>query len=136
MGAASNPGAATSPEAEGLGSPSGEPVPEPAEPESIAILHVATMSKYEKDKVKRIVCPKPTTGNLAVPRDIYELWQTEKGKEKLLQMWCKSGGMKARPVFLHVYGIHHTSFIFKFDVEPTQVNKSHVENSNPVSGST
>jgi len=60
------------------------------------VLHVATMSKYEKDKVKRIVTPKATTGNLAVPRDIYEMWQTEKGKENLLNMWCKSGGVKAR----------------------------------------
>lgn len=59
------------------------------------VLHVSTMTKNERDKVKRIVCPKPTTGNLSVPKDIYELWQTDKGKDKLLNMWCKSGGVKA-----------------------------------------
>lgn len=61
-----------------------------------AVLHVSTMTKYEKDKVRRVVTPKSTTGRLEVPRDIYDLWQTEKGKEKLLNMWCKSGGVKAR----------------------------------------
>lgn len=53
------------------------------------------MTRADKEKVRRLVTPKPTTGNLSVPRDIFELWQTEKGKEKLLSMWCKSGGVKA-----------------------------------------
>ena len=86
-----------------LAMPAVEPESQPEGPAHVGsesevplVLHVATMTKYEKDKVKRIVTPKPTTGNLAVPRDIYEMWQTEKGKEKLLNMWCKSGGVKAR----------------------------------------
>ena len=57
-------------------------------------MHVLTMTKAEKDKVKRIVTPKATTGRLEVPQDVFELWQTPKGKEKLLAMWCKSGGVK------------------------------------------
>ncbi len=70
--------------------------PEDHEEEEVpSVLHVATMTRNEKDKVKRIVTPKPTTGNLAVPRDIFEMWQSEKGKEKLFSMWCKSGGVKA-----------------------------------------
>lgn len=63
-----------------------------------AVMHVDTMTKYEKDKVKRIVTPKATTGRLEVPQDVFELWQTSKGKEKLLSMWCKSGGVKDRCV--------------------------------------
>lgn len=66
-----------------------------ADEEQPLILHLATLTKYEKDKVKRIVTPKPATGRLEVPRDIHELWQTKKGREKLFNMWCKSGGVKA-----------------------------------------
>lgn len=72
--------------------------------EQPAVLHVDTLSKYEKDKVKRIVTPKATTGRLEVPQDVFELWQTPKGKEKLLSMWCKSGGVKDRCVAdMHAY---------------------------------
>ena len=59
------------------------------------VLHVATLTRADKERVRRMVTPKPTTGNLSVPRDIYDMWQTEKGKDKLLSMWCKSGGVKA-----------------------------------------
>lgn len=77
------------------------PIPAPSHPAegdgegSPVILHIATMTRAEKEKVRRLVTPKPTTGNLSVPKDIFELWQTDKGREKLLCMWCKSGGVKA-----------------------------------------
>eukprot|EP00435_Cladocopium_sp_Y103_P027339 s550_g6.t1 len=69
---------------------------EQLEPQNIepAVMHVGTMSRAERERVKRIVTPKPTTGRLEVPQDVFELWQTPKGKEKLLSMWCKSGGVK------------------------------------------
>lgn len=70
-----------------------EDVPED-ETEEPHVLHVATLSRNEKDKVKRIVTPKSTTGRLEVPQDIFDLWKTPKGKEKLYALWCKSGGMK------------------------------------------
>lgn len=88
--------ASTEPQGGHASSPAEEPVKQGAPAEDAPlVLHVSTMTKNEKDKVKRIVCPKATTGNLAVPKDIFELWQTDKGKEKLLNMWCKSGGVKA-----------------------------------------
>ena len=59
------------------------------------ILHVATMSRSEMSKVKRIVQPKPYSGKLEVPKDIMNMWNTPKGKEQLFQMWAKSGGVKA-----------------------------------------
>lgn len=59
------------------------------------ILHVATLTKSDKEKIRRIVTPKSTTGRLEVPKDIFQLWQTEKGKEQIFNMWCKSGGVKA-----------------------------------------
>ena len=64
------------------------------EVEEPIVLHVSTLTKSEKDKIKRIVTPKATTGRLDVPKDIYELWQTNQGKEKLFAMWTKSGGVK------------------------------------------
>ena len=79
-----------------------EPAPEKADESqevSPEILHVVTLTKNQRDQIKRVVCPKRDTGRLEVPRDIYELWQTEKGKEKLFNLWCKSGGVKARLVF-------------------------------------
>ena len=60
-----------------------------------AILHVATMSRIETNKVKRIVQPKPNSGKLEVPKDIMNMWNTAKGKEQLFKMWAKSGGVKA-----------------------------------------
>ena len=65
--------------------------PEATEP---AVLHVPTLTRAERERVKRIVTPKPTTGRLEVPEDVFQLWQTPKGKEQLLAMWCKSGGVK------------------------------------------
>ena len=59
------------------------------------ILHVATMSRSEMNKVKRIVQPKPYSGKLEVPKDIMAMWNTPKGKEQLFKMWAKSGGVKA-----------------------------------------
>ena len=58
------------------------------------VLHVATLSRYEKDKVKRAVLPKPTSGKCDVPSDISEMWNSPQGRQKLFTMWCKSGGVK------------------------------------------
>lgn len=60
-----------------------------------AVMHVSSLSKLEREKVARICNPKRNSGKLEVPEDIHKMWNTEKGKEKLLQMWCKSGGLKA-----------------------------------------
>lgn len=85
------------------------------ESEQPMILHLATLSRYEKDKIKRIVTPKKTTGRLEVPKDIFELWQTEKGKEQLMQMWCKSGGVKAsheyKLLLQHFVYVHGVAFV-------------------------
>ena len=84
------------------------PTESPPEEESTepAVMHVGTMTRAEKEKVKRICTPKATTGNLEVPKDVFELWQTAKGKDKLFAMWCKSGGVKdwglPPPMFQHV----------------------------------
>lgn len=77
-------------------------VPEDETGEPI-ILHVATLSRNEKDKIKRIVTPKATTGRLEVPQDIFDLWKTPKGKEKLFALWCKSGGVKDSGMGCEVY---------------------------------
>ena len=71
-------------------------VHEQAEPEVTepVVLHVSTLSRAERERVKRIVTPKSTTGRLEVPDDVFQMWQTPKGKEQLLAMWCKSGGVK------------------------------------------
>ena len=65
------------------------------------VLHVATMTRNDKNKVKRIVMPKPNSGKLDVPKDIMEMWNSEKGREKLFEMWAKSGGMKAGILHKH-----------------------------------
>ena len=65
-----------------------------------AIMHVSSLSKLEREKVARICNPKRNSGKLEVPEDIHKMWNTEKGKQKHLEMWCKSGGLKAGCVFL------------------------------------
>ncbi|CAL1173726.1 unnamed protein product [Cladocopium goreaui] len=55
-------------------------------------MHPASMSRAQREQVRRIVTPKPTTGRLEVPQDITSMWNTAKGKEKLFSLWCKSGG--------------------------------------------
>ena len=60
------------------------------------VLRYQDLSKNEVQKVKRVVTPKALTGRLEVPEDIFKLWQDPKGQEKLLRLWCKSGGIKAR----------------------------------------
>ena len=66
------------------------------------VMHPKTMSRAEKEKVRRIVTPKQQTGRLEVPKEICDMWHDSKGRDKLLQMWCKSGGIKARQVFVHL----------------------------------
>ena len=71
-------------------------------------LHVATLSRYEKEKVRRIVCPKQNTGRLEVPDDVHQLWNTPQGKEKLFSLWCKSGGVKAYWSHKTIFGMSNT----------------------------
>ena len=59
------------------------------------VLQAGTLSKNEKQKVRRIVTPKEGSGRLEVPENIFEMWQdASKGRETLFQMWAKSGGVK------------------------------------------
>lgn len=102
-----------------------EAVPKAALPQAVpevesaaeqpAVLHVLTLSKCQREKVKRIVTPKPTTGNLEVPKNVFEMWQTPKGKEQLLAMWCKSGGVKDGCCKYLVQ--HRNSYSFKFPTD-------------------
>ena len=62
---------------------------------SPVVMSAKDLPRSEIAKIRRIVTPKPCSGKLDVPKDIMELWQTEKGRETLKQQWCKSGGMKA-----------------------------------------
>ena len=74
----------------------GFPVPsEPAERTTPAVIDVHSMTKLEKEKFRRLVTPKKYSGNLDVPKDIADLWNSPGGKEKLCSMWAKSGGIKA-----------------------------------------
>lgn len=61
------------------------------------VMQPANMSRNEKEKVRRACTPKPTTGRLEVPQDIFEMWNDSKGKgrARLFSLWCKSGGVKA-----------------------------------------
>lgn len=68
---------------------------EPADRTTPAVMNVESMSKNEKEKVRRLCTPKKYSGNLDVPKDIAELWNSNGGKEKLFNMWAKSGGIKA-----------------------------------------
>lgn len=58
------------------------------------IMTVKTLTRADKERVRRIVTPKPTSGRVEVPKDIIAMWNSEKGREQLLQIWCKSGGVK------------------------------------------
>ena len=58
------------------------------------IMTVKTLTRADKEKVRRICTPKPTSGRVEVPKDIVDMWNSDKGREKLLQIWCKSGGVK------------------------------------------
>ena len=108
-----------------------EPGPEtPAEPETPVepdqgngdaeeipnIMHVATMTKSDKDKVRRICTPKLCSGKLEVPKDIFDLWQNEKGRGKLFDMWCKSGGVKAGHMLLCGSYMHIMKHILQVDL--------------------
>lgn len=66
------------------------------EPDELpVVLHVSTMSRAEKAKLKRVIQPKPNSGRLEVPKDIMLKWNSEKGKKELMDLWAKSGGVKA-----------------------------------------
>ena len=60
------------------------------------VLNFGTLSKLEKEKVRRICTPKRGSGNLEVPENIFDMWRDcSKGRDNLLRMWAKSGGVKA-----------------------------------------
>lgn len=59
------------------------------------VMHAATMTRNEKQKVARVCTPKGSSGHLEVPQDIFKLWNSKAGKEKLYALWAKSGGVKA-----------------------------------------
>ncbi|CAE7847162.1 unnamed protein product [Symbiodinium necroappetens] len=57
------------------------------------IMSLSSMTKLEKEKVKRIVTPKRGSGNLEVPENIFEMWKDAgKGRDNLFRMWAKAGG--------------------------------------------
>ena len=60
------------------------------------VIRLDDMTKLQKEQVRRIVSPKKGSGNLEVPENIFEMWKdVGKGRDKLLRMWCKAGGVKA-----------------------------------------
>ena len=60
------------------------------------VLDGRNLPKGEKEKIARIVRPKPGSGNLEVPENIFEMWNdVAKGRQQLFSMWAKSGGVKA-----------------------------------------
>lgn len=61
----------------------------------ILMLHPSNLSRNQIAQVKRICQPKPYSGKLDVPDDICKMWNDKKGQQRLLSMWCKSGGLKA-----------------------------------------
>lgn len=65
----------------GSSTASTEQTHEREEEEAPVILHVATMTKSEKDKIRRIVTPKPSSGRIEVPEDVSKLWATPEGKD-------------------------------------------------------
>ena len=67
------------------------------EDEPPKVMSFSSMTKLEKEKVRRIVTPKKGSGNLEVPENIFEMWKDAgKGRDNLFRMWAKSGGVKAR----------------------------------------
>lgn len=64
------------------------------EGEHPVVLDGKNLSKNEKEKVKRLCTPKRYSGKVEVPQDIAEMWNAPGGKEKLFQLWAKSGGIK------------------------------------------
>ncbi|CAE7351284.1 unnamed protein product [Symbiodinium sp. CCMP2456] len=60
------------------------------------VLTAAALDRNEKLKVRRICTPKPCSGHLEVPENIFEMFNdAAKGRTTLYQMWAKSGGVKA-----------------------------------------
>ena len=59
------------------------------------VLTASTLDRNEKLKVRRICTPKPCSGHLEVPENIFEMFNdAAKGRTTLYQMWAKSGGVK------------------------------------------
>ena len=76
--------------------PSEVPNDDSSELEVPKVLKSETLDKLEKEKIKRIVTPKKGSGNLEVPEDIFDMWRdAANGRQKIFQMWAKSGGVKA-----------------------------------------
>ena len=94
----SHSGSATStPKTSGKAAPTSRHENEQKEDDEEApkVLNAATMSKAEREKVRRICCPKPGSGRLEVPDNIFEMWEdAAKGRDQIFRMWAKSGGVK------------------------------------------
>ncbi|CAE7326209.1 unnamed protein product [Symbiodinium sp. KB8] len=69
------------------------------ENEEPRVLDPKNLSRLEKQKIRRIVMPKPGSGNLEVPPNFMKMWeQAGTQRDQLFSMWAKAGGVKA--VFL------------------------------------
>ena len=66
------------------------------EQEAPKVLNGSDLPKKEKEKIRRVCTPKPDSGRLEVPDNIFEMWEdAAKGRETIFKMWAKSGGVKA-----------------------------------------
>ena len=64
--------------------------------EVIKVLNGKELSKTEKNKLRRICTPKPSSGRLEVPQAIANKWlDVSKGRDEIFMMWAKCGGVKA-----------------------------------------
>ena len=88
--------AASTPQTSAKRSPSSQQNLVPTEEDEVPrVLNSSTLSKAEKEKLRRIVTPKPGSGNLEVPENIFEMWEdASKGRDQIFKMWAKSGGVK------------------------------------------
>ena len=65
------------------------------ENEEPRVLDPKNLSRLEKQKIRRIVMPKPGSGNLEVPPNFMKMWeQAGTQRDQLFSMWAKAGGVK------------------------------------------
>ena len=96
---------------------------------------MATLTRTEKQKIKRVCTPKEHSGRLEVPENIFAMWEdtAKGGRDKLFHMWVKAGGVKAQSGSLWVKFWKLILFCPDF----TSRNPSHttdVENHSSVTG--
>ena len=88
----------TSPSPSATSTPSGSKGVSEQEDGVPKILDPNNLTKNEKAKAKirRIVCPNCSSGNLEVPEDIMEMWEdAANGRNQIFKMWTKADGVKA-----------------------------------------